>query len=198
MLNRKCPSCGKPFTTWPSQNQLYCSRDCAGTAKSDPAARFWAKVDQSGDCWVWTAGKTKAGYGIFHPRHGLTVYAHRYAFELTYGAMPEGQMACHRCDNPPCVRPDHLFAGAALDNAADMTAKGRHWTTANSAAWAQHRANVPRGEHHPSARLNENDVRNIRAAVANGAHHRGLAEQYGVAQSLISGIVSRKRWAHVA
>lgn len=88
------------------------------------ADRFWEKVDQSGECWIWMGARTSRGYGVLqvakHP-----VYVHRLALELDGRPLKEGQMACHTCDNPPCVRASHLFVGDAVINAADMAAKGR-------------------------------------------------------------------------
>lgn len=87
--------------------------------------RFWSKVDRSGDCWTWTASRTRHGYGRIGLGHDRVETAHRVSWMLANGPIPEGVFVCHRCDNPPCVRPDHLFLGTALDNIRDMIAKGR-------------------------------------------------------------------------
>jgi len=86
--------------------------------------RFWEKVDKTAGCWVWTATTNKKGYGRFWNGERL-VGAHRWAYERYVGPVPEGHMVLHRCDNPPCVRPDHLFLGGAIANAGDMMLKGR-------------------------------------------------------------------------
>jgi hypothetical protein len=91
--------------------------------------RFESYVDRDGACWTWTAGRTNAGYGRFYIRENnepRTVLAHRAAFEFAHGPLPQGKLVCHTCDNPPCVREDHLFAGTYSDNARDAVAKGRH------------------------------------------------------------------------
>lgn len=87
--------------------------------------RFWEKVDQRGDgCWEWTAALDTNGYGHFIIE-GRNHAASRVAWMLTHGPIDAGLFVCHRCDNPPCCRPDHLFLGTALDNARDAVAKGR-------------------------------------------------------------------------
>lgn len=89
-------------------------------------SRFWSKVDKTSGCWVWTASRSGNGYGQFR-LDGHNRPAHRLAWELTHGAIPEGAFVLHECDNPPCVRPDHLFLGDQSLNMADMAGKGRHW-----------------------------------------------------------------------
>jgi hypothetical protein len=91
------------------------------------AERFWAKVQKSDGCWLWTAAARKNGYGIFAERRprSRTYSAHRLSYELTFGPISSGLSVLHRCDNRRCVRPDHLFLGTARENTQDMIAKGR-------------------------------------------------------------------------
>lgn len=86
---------------------------------------FWAKVKPVGSCWKFQGAKTAKGYGRFFVKPKV-ILAHRHAFALAYGAIPEGMHVCHKCDNPSCVRPDHLFAGTRSDNMQDMHSKGRY------------------------------------------------------------------------
>lgn len=86
--------------------------------------RFWDKVDKTSDCWIWTAAKSAAGYGRFK-LNGRLVSPHRLAYEMAFGDIPPGSDVCHRCDNPPCVNPEHLFVGSRSDNMQDCIAKGR-------------------------------------------------------------------------
>lgn len=89
-----------------------------------PETLFWAKVHKTDACWMWTGAVNGHGYGHCG-RHGHTHSAHRLAWELAYGAIPEGMSVLHRCDVPLCVRPEHLFLGTQADNIHDMHAKGR-------------------------------------------------------------------------
>jgi hypothetical protein len=94
--------------------------------------RFWEKVDKSGDCWLWTGARDQHGYGSLSVAHegrerrrSVPVKASRVSWQIHNGPIPAGMWVLHRCDNPPCVRPDHLFLGTQLDNMRDASAKGR-------------------------------------------------------------------------
>lgn len=94
-------------------------------SETEACARFWARVDKTNGCWEWRGPKNPKGYGLFHyPRRWVTT-AHRVAWMITRGRVPQDLLVCHHCDNRGCVRPDHLFLGTAQDNANDMKAKGR-------------------------------------------------------------------------
>jgi hypothetical protein len=93
----------------------------------DPAAKFWSKVKKSDDpdgCWVWTGARTVAGYGSFQ-LNGRMMRTHRAVMLLSGTELAAGSVVLHRCDNPPCCRPDHLFVGTHRDNARDMAVKQR-------------------------------------------------------------------------
>ena len=94
--------------------------------EADRLARFWAKVDKSGECWVWTAALHTTGYGIFGIGGKRVDRAHRISWAIANGPIPEGAHILHHCDNRPCVNPAHLFIGTNQDNVNDCIKKGRH------------------------------------------------------------------------
>lgn len=149
--------------------------------------RFWAKVERrSGDdCWPWLGATNGAGYGtISRGGRNAMATAHRVAYELCVGAIPAGHFVCHRCDNPICVNPAHLFAGTPAENTHDMMAKGR----------ARRGRTV--GEASPHAKLTEAAVREIRKQLGT-RRTRDIAKDFGVSKTLISRIGTGQNWGHV-
>lgn len=141
------------------------------------AKRFSHKVDRSGSCHEWKGSIARNGYGCIH-HDGRTAYAHRIAWLLRYGDVPDGCLVLHRCDNRRCVNTDHLFLGSFKDNMADMVAKRRQ----------------AHGERNAHAKLTERQVIEIRTM---GGSNRSVAEQYGVSPGLVSMIRSRRIWRMV-
>lgn len=122
-----CPQCGAAVTRRGTAGK-YCCHACYVAARTRSlAARFWAKVNKTPTCWLWTANRLPKGYGVINVggRAGSQQLAHRVSWELHFGPIPDGLWVLHRCDNPPCVRPDHLFLGTVQDNVDDMVTKGR-------------------------------------------------------------------------
>lgn len=148
----------------------------------DFSERFWGRTSRVGDCIEWTRAKTPAGYGAL--RHeGEFLYAHRVAYELAHGPIPDGAHILHSCDNPACCNPEHLTAGTHSDNMRDMHSKGR--------------GNPPglSHGHHPMAKLTEEQVAEIRRRyTAGGVTQYELAPEYGVSQAHLSKIVRKKSW----
>jgi len=163
----------------------YCSRSCARKANpSKPKrveTRFWAKVKKTDTCWVWVAGKNSGRYGSFY-YEGKYAKPHRVSYILHYGEFPNELEVLHKCDNPRCVRPDHLFLGTQLDNVRDMDAKGRR------------RSSAMIGEENPSAKLKLSDVVVIRERSASGEKLGVIAKDYGIARTTVSDIKHRRRW----
>lgn len=153
----------------------------SGPDRRDPLDRFWSKVNKScqNGCWEWTAS-TVQGYGQFGAggRGVRNVRAHRFSWQLSNGPIPPGMDICHRCDNPPCVNPDHLFVGTRRDNIQDMIAKSRDRLI---------------GERSSNARLSDDAVRAIRYSFAAGVSRAVLAEQYGIKPESVNHIVNGKR-----
>lgn len=100
--------------------------NCSTSYSEEIVRRFWAKVNKTDTCWLWTASLS-GGYGRFGlGGHGRNVYAHRLSWKLAYGEVPHGKDVLHNCDTPCCVRPSHLFLGTDVDNARDRMEKGRN------------------------------------------------------------------------
>ncbi len=146
---------------------------------------FWTRVDKTdpSGCWIWTGCTTSSGYGRFF-WHGKNSYlAHRVAYEITFGSIPKGMFVCHKCDNPLCVNPDHLFSGTAADNMRDMAVKGR--------------AASMLGTLNPSAKLNVKMVYKLRELYEQGKTVMEISHQMSVPYSNVWSIVKRKTWTHI-
>ena len=145
--------------------------------KIDWRLRFWKYVQKTDGCWNWTGLKNELGYGRLNA-DGKDAKASRLAWVLHYGQIPKGIEVCHRCDNPSCVRPDHLFLGSHAANLKDAKRKGR----------------INRGSKVWTAKLDENDVRRIRQLYP-ARTQRSIATEYGVSTAEIYHIVHREKWA---
>ena len=149
---------------------------------ADFATRFWQRVDQTGGpdaCWPWTASRFDTGYGCVW-FDGKARKAHRIAWSLTHGTITDGVHILHRCDNPPCCNPAHLFAGSSKDNTADMLAKGR-------------------GNRDGRRHLTLEVIPGIRERyAAGGTTLKQLASEHGVTYVAIWKVIHRKTWADVA
>src|SRR4249920_2161217 len=117
--------------------------------KMTPEERFWSLVIKGPECWGWSGYTGGDGYGRITIGHNRQGKAHRFSYEIHRGPIPDGMQVLHRCDNPPCTRPDHLFLGTARDNVADMDVKGRRKSVAHL------------GSDHGMAKLTERAVRTI-------------------------------------
>jgi hypothetical protein len=138
-----------------------------------------------GDCWPWLGMQRENGYGRFQLRSGHTVAAHRVVYFLATGDWPGELEVCHRCDNPSCVNPAHLFAGTHAENMADGKAKGRRFG--------------PTSETAPKTKLTAEQVREIRRRFRPGVRGEGkaAASEFGVNRTTIANILRRETWRHV-
>jgi hypothetical protein len=143
--------------------------------------RFMEKVRKGENCWEWIGGKQAHGYGVIR-QNGKNKSAHRISYQLFIGIIPDGLCVLHKCDNPSCVNPDHLFLGTQLDNNRDAIAKGRTY--------------YPKGENNHSKLLNIH-IPIIRKLHKRGISQTNIAKQYGVSQQLISNIITGKTWKHL-
>lgn len=160
--------------------------------------RFWSKVHKTDSCWLWTAAKTKTGYGDFGIK-GQHRRAHRFAWELTNGSIPPGMLVCHNCpagDNRLCVRPSHLFLGTHTVNMQDASRKGR-LATADRHGTQIHPERVARGEARSDAKLTEDAVRQIRHRAASGESRKTLATEFSISLSVLNSVARGAAWRHV-
>lgn len=145
-------------------------------AKKDPLVSFKEKILMADNgCWVWTACRSRDGYGVMNV--GL---AHRFSWKAFRGPIPKSMYVLHKCDNPSCVNPDHLFIGTQFDNMRDMKAKGREA--------------YRKGEHHPRAKLTEQQAISI---IHDPREHKVIAREYGIRSTHVGKIKRGVMWPHL-
>ena len=161
--------------------------------------RFWNRVDRTGDCWLWTGPKTGNGYGAIREDYPSRkqVSAHRASWVIHFGPIAPGLEVCHHCDNPICVRPEHLFLGTTKANAVDRSRKGRSGAGDRSGR-RLHPERYPNGSDVIGAKLTDDVVRVMRQRYASGqANMPALAAEHGVSVNTVSRIINRLAWSHV-
>lgn len=174
----QCEDCSKLFEDIVPRR--YCSRACALNARSWwKPEKFWTRkrVTESG-CWLYGGLVDQNGYGVVKAG-GVPTRAHRYAYQLAKGSIPDGLHVCHTCDTPPCINPDHLYVGTNADNMRDRRERGRYAT----------------GDAHPYAKLTQAQVAEIRRTHRSRHKDFGtvaLAQKYGVHRTYITSIVLRR------
>ena len=218
-------SCNRSINLPPSRNaaRLHCASaqllhtETAGLLQSATVkiqltdkekSKFWSKVLKTNCCWIWNGWIKKNGYGGIN-FSGKNFYAHRISFIIANGEIPDSQpVICHRCDNPRCVNPSHLFAGTTLDNVRDMISKGRrcpketmrrlikkaaqrgknHYTHRNPDL-------IRRGEQHPNSKLKSWQIKRIKIIYASGVvTQKQVGILFGIHRSHVSLIVNSKTW----
>lgn len=148
---------------------------------------FWnrIKIGLNDQCWEWQKAKSRFGYGWL-TWNGVCTGAHRIAWVLTNGEIPEGMCVLHKCDNPPCCNPNHLFLGTRADNCADMRKKGRDKYVGKP------------GEANSQAKLSKEDVIRIRMIYKRGViTQRMIAAEYGITRESVKDILQGKNWRHI-
>jgi len=156
--------------------------------KSEPTIdRFWKYVNKTDTCWLWTGYIGRRRRGIIYPEgERKSIAVHRFSYQHFVGPIPAGMYVCHHCDNPSCVRPDHLFLGTQTDNMRDMVKKGR--------------SNKPTGESNGRAKLTDDAVRFIRENYKFRSKQCGqkqLARKFGVCVQTIQEVLDGRKWSHV-
>ncbi len=173
-----------------------------GTRMADlpsPLERVLARsvMNESG-CRIWTGHTLKSGYGQI--RYNYRAYAaHRFAWEIANGPIPDGLCVCHKCDVPACVNVDHLFLGTQAENIADRDRKG-HTARGDRSGSRTHPERLKRGVENAHAKLTEDQVREIRRLyVPNSREYSlpALGRRFGTPHQNILAIVKRKAWRHV-
>jgi hypothetical protein len=148
--------------------------------------RFWkfVKIGSENECWLWMGGTTPAGYGRFDfANRNNKVGANRFSYELAFGKIPSDLCVLHRCDNPRCVNPNHLFVGTHLDNTQDAIAKNR---------WGDRRSGGTTRDQNGNAKLTEADVRELLIKRGRGATTRELAELFPMTRQGINYILRKE------
>lgn len=187
---KTCEICTKTYTVYRrdfAENQRFCSNDCSGLFRRIPIEeRFWKKVKKGkiNDCWEWVGSKYPSGYGSIRYKKKVEG-AHRVSWELKNGPITNGLWVLHKCDNRPCVNPNHLFLGTCRDNVDDMVKKGRN--------------HIPymRGEKNGMSKLTAEKVLRIRELFLLGATRREITEQYDLTYEHICSIIRGDKWSHI-
>lgn len=156
--------------------------------------RFLSKVTKTDTCWLFNGDKDKNGYGKFWVNSAKrSIGAHRVSYELYNSKIPDKMIVCHKCDNPSCVNPEHLFIGTQRDNMADKVAKDRQ------AKGSNHRCNlypdkVLKGERSGSCKLNDKNVQDIRNLSKEGSYtQQELADKFNISRSQIWNIINNRQ-----
>lgn len=144
---------------------------------------FWSHVQKTDTCWFWTGAKDHNGYGRLISRllPKPQICAHRFSYEMRYGPISKGLYVCHRCDNPACVNPDHLFLGTQTENMADAKQKGR----------------TRHGSNHWRSKLDEQKVKRIFELRQTGMTHKAIANDLGVTPMAVGRVLRNQAWLHV-
>lgn len=190
-----CTVCNKENLAFKETTKT-CSRKCANQAKAKSRAfkglrnktrpleeRFWSKVNKLGpnECWEWK-GSNQKGYGTILIDRKVQ-RTHRVSYKLSYGDFDETLQVCHKCDNPPCCNPLHLFLGTAKENNEDKIRKGR--------------ANMPKGERNHKSKMTATKVIEMRNLFENGVPRNILSEKFNISWQSVNKIVKREFWKEV-
>lgn len=179
-----CQKCKKEFKIRPylvkKGFNKYCSWNCRYGTSEDRFFNSLEKIENG--CWLWKGAIGKNGYGALNV-NGKVILAHRYSFILHHEKIPKGLFVCHKCDIRNCVNPEHLFLGTNHDNVKDMIKKGRK--------------NPVKGSASPSAKLNEEKVKQIKQFLKEGMRSPELAKLFNIGKRQIIYIKNNQSWKHI-
>jgi hypothetical protein len=194
-MERICAHCGTTFTQTRKVDtyiQRFCSRSCGVTAAHEAnrgtgtpwQERFWLHVpeDRSHGCWEWRGTRRAGGYGRLMTTKPGTMAAHRASWIIHNGPIPHGMVICHRCDNPPCVNPAHLFLGTQIDNIADMVSKGRQRSLTGTAV--------------ATSKFSEEEIQRLRDMASTGLSFSAIARETGVSKAHVRRVVRGQSRRH--
>ncbi len=156
-------------------------------------------VRASSGCWIWTGSKNEKGYGkigVWNANSDSATYTHRLSYTLFCGLIPDGMFVCHRCDNPACCNPVHLFIGTNEDNVRDMVSKERN-SKGESHYLRRNPDRILKGERIASAKLTERLVREIVRRSESGESQADISRDTGMSRASVCLIVNRKVWRHL-
>lgn len=190
--------CGKHYQRLMNNGDPNIKRSLKGESAE---YRFWSRVTKTEACWIWNGPKTRDGYGRLMYQDKTTVRAHRLSYLLNVGPIAEGMCVLHRCDNPSCVNPGHLYVGTHHDNASDRDIRGRGNIPSRSGAnhWMKREPErVARGESFSRSSITDEAVRMVRSRYACGdVTQKALADEFGITRKNLHLILRMKTWKHV-
>lgn len=174
-----CQQCGLQFVADRSDRK-FCCISCRAEARKHrfDRAAFEALIDKTGDCWIWLGRRSSRGYGRLRSE-GRWIYAHRLSYELYTGKPLGSAVGMHSCDNPLCVRPDHIEPGTINKNFKDM--------------WRRKRGHLHIGDNHPRSRITSEIARRI---YADPRPVRTIARELGYSRNLVRSVKTGATWAH--
>lgn len=191
----KCKFCNDVLTK--RSQTKYCSKECFDNNRINPIDRFWSKIKKTNTCWIWI-GEIGFGYGRIKYTYKCKIIrfqAHRFSYLMHFGEIPEDMKVCHKCDNPTCVNPDHLFIGTTKDNVTDRVNKNRSAKGIKNGSHT-HPERMTRGSDHKCSKLKESDIKKIRS-LRNTTSLYKLGRLFSVSTTTIKNIIYMKAWKHV-
>lgn len=198
-LDSHCKSCRSRAACDRAKAKLAIARANGYVPKGhNTLEKIWAKigVGQENDCWEWTLRKDPDGYGITHYK-GAPWKTHRLIYTISHGPIPEDMWVLHKCDNPPCCNPNHLFLGTSQDNVADRHNKGRD-ARGERGGWKQHPESILYGERSFLSKMTNDQVREMRRLYETGRYRKSdLARMFSLSKQAAGKIINGETWRHL-